>query len=166
MIADRVACAQRHYGDFLGWPDAGDALASEDRVALEILFAGLCDCSAERESGSTRRIDLGSMMNFEHLGVEVFEYLCDLVPSMWAEKLHDGSFEGLSPYKFAYLRDTDFREKPWYPSGSTNRAQFVRDRDNPVSGLVCQKIAVTGAAPCTVGISQDGIAVQAGKPLN
>src|SRR5262249_40856884 len=35
------------------------------------------------------------------------EYLCDLVPGMWAEKLCDGSFEGLTPYKFAYLRETD-----------------------------------------------------------
>jgi alpha-N-arabinofuranosidase len=95
---------------------------------------------------------------------QFIEYLCDLVPSMWAEKLHDGSFEGLTPYKFAFLRETDCREKPLYPSGSTNRAVFVRDRDQPVSGIVCQKITVTGDAPCTVGISQDGIAVQAGKP--
>jgi alpha-N-arabinofuranosidase len=95
---------------------------------------------------------------------QFIEYLCDLVPAMWAEKLHDGSFEGLTPYKFAYLRETDFREKPWYPSGATNRAAFVRDRHEPVSGVVCQKIAVAGGPPCTVGISQDGIAVQAGKP--
>ena len=53
---------------------------------------------------------------------QFIEYLCDLVPGMWAEKLYDGSFEGLSPYKFAYLKETDFREKPWYPSGATNRA--------------------------------------------
>ncbi len=42
------------------------------------------------------------------------EYLCDLIPSMWAEKLHDGSFEGLSAYKVQFLK-TDFQEKPWYP---------------------------------------------------
>jgi len=83
---------------------------------------------------------------------------------MWAEKLYDGSFEGLTPYKFAYLRETDFREKPWYPSGATNRAEFARDRNEPVSGAVCQKIAVADGAPCTVGISQDGIAVERGKP--
>src|SRR5213595_3870657 len=45
------------------------------------------------------------------------EYLCDLVPAMWSEKLYDGSFEGLSPYTFVYLKETDFKEKPWYPSG-------------------------------------------------
>ncbi len=53
---------------------------------------------------------------------QFIEYLCNLVPGMWAEKLYDGSFEGLKPYKFAYLKETDFREKPWYPTGATNRA--------------------------------------------
>lgn len=88
------------------------------------------------------------------------EYLCDLVPSMWAEKLCDGSFEGLMPYKVAYLKETDFRERPWYPTGATNRAEFTRDKRNPVSGLVAGKIATKGETPCTVGIAQDGIAVE------
>ena len=55
---------------------------------------------------------------------QFIEYLCTMVPAMWAEKLFDGSFEGLSPYKVAYLKETDFRERPWYPSGATNRATF------------------------------------------
>jgi alpha-N-arabinofuranosidase len=91
---------------------------------------------------------------------QFIEYLCDLVPSMWAEKLYDGSFEGLSPYNVAYLKETDFREKPWYPCGATNRAQFTRDSGDPVSGAVAQKIAVADGAPCAVGIAQDGIAVE------
>src|SRR6516164_2493228 len=68
---------------------------------------------------------------------QFIEYLCDLVPGMWAEKLYDGSFEGPTPYKFAYLRETDFREKPWYPSGATNRADYMADPSSPVSGAVC-----------------------------
>jgi alpha-N-arabinofuranosidase len=92
------------------------------------------------------------------------EYLCDLVPSMWAEKLYDGSFEGLGRYKVAYLKETDFREKPWYPSGATNRARYALDPQDPVSGKVCQKIEVAAGAPCTVGISQDGIAIARGQP--
>ena len=91
------------------------------------------------------------------------EYLCNLIPSMWAEKLHDGSFEGLSPYKVAYLLEKDNREKPWYPSGSTNRAEYSKDPVNPVSGKVSQKIAVLGHSRATVGISQDDIAVEKGK---
>src|SRR5437762_107261 len=82
---------------------------------------------------------------------------------MWAEKLYDGSFEGLSPYMFAYLKETDFREKPWYPSGATNRATYAKDRERPVSGDVSQQIAVEGGAPCTVGISQDGVFVDRGS---
>jgi alpha-L-arabinofuranosidase len=88
---------------------------------------------------------------------QFMEYLCDLIPSMWAEQLYDGSFEGLTPYKFVFLRDRDFREKPWYPAGAVNRAEYTRDPNNPVSGAVSQKIAVPGGAPCTVGIAQDGI---------
>jgi alpha-N-arabinofuranosidase len=90
---------------------------------------------------------------------QFIEYLCDLVPSMWAEKLYDGSFEGLSPYKVAYLKETDFKEKPWFPSGATNRATYSLDRSNAISGLVSQKIDVPACAPCTVGISQAGIAI-------
>jgi len=90
---------------------------------------------------------------------QFIEYLCDLVPGMWAEKLYDGSFEGLSPYKFVFLKETDFREKPWYPSGAVNRAEYTLDRRNPVSGDVSQKVEVKDGAACTVGISQDGIAV-------
>ena len=95
---------------------------------------------------------------------QFIEYLCDLVPSMWAEKLSDGSFEGLTPYKVAYIKETDFREHPWYPVGATNRANFTLDKGNPVSGLVAGKIATKGETPCTVGIAQDGIAVDSEQP--
>jgi alpha-N-arabinofuranosidase len=95
---------------------------------------------------------------------QFIEYLCDLVPGMWAEKLHDGSFEGLTPYKFAFLKETDFRARPWYPSGAVNRAEYTLDRKDPVSGATSQKITVSDGAVCTVGISQDGIALERGKP--
>jgi alpha-N-arabinofuranosidase len=95
---------------------------------------------------------------------QFIEYLCTLVPGMWAEKLSDDSFEGLTPYKgLVFLKETDFREKPWYPSGAVNRADFSLDSKNPVSGCFSKKIAVRSGAPCTVGISQDGIAVQSGQ---
>jgi alpha-N-arabinofuranosidase len=93
---------------------------------------------------------------------QFIEYLCNLVPGMWAEKLFDSSFEGLSPYKFAYLKETDFREKPWYPTGSTNRALHSHDRLNPISGEVCLKIAAEEPVHCTGGVAQDGIAVERG----
>ena len=93
---------------------------------------------------------------------QFIEYLCTMVPAMWAEKLFDGSFEGLSPYKVAYLKETDFRERPWFPSGATNRATFDRDRSTKVSGEQSYKIATVGETPCTVSIAQDGIAMQQG----
>ena len=90
---------------------------------------------------------------------QFIEYLCNLVPGMWAEKLYDGSFEGLSPYDVVFRKETDFQENPWYPSGEVNRAEYSKDAQDPVSGAVSQKIAVEGSEPCTVGIAQDGIAV-------
>jgi alpha-N-arabinofuranosidase len=89
------------------------------------------------------------------------EYLCDLVPSMWADKLADGNFEGLSPYKFVYLKETDFREHPWYPTGATNRGRFELDSETKVNGATSYRIT-TDDIPCTVGIAQGGIAVQKG----
>ena len=83
---------------------------------------------------------------------------------MWAEKLYDNSFEGLLPYKFVYLKQTDFKEKPWYPSGATNRADYSLDSTTKISGKVSQKIEVADGAPCRVGISQDGLAVNANDP--
>jgi alpha-N-arabinofuranosidase len=92
------------------------------------------------------------------------EYLCDLVPSMWAEKLYDGSFEGLTPYKVAFIKETDFKEKPWYPSGAANRGRYTLDKQTAISGQISQKIEVQGSEPCTLGISQDGISVERGNP--
>jgi alpha-N-arabinofuranosidase len=90
------------------------------------------------------------------------EYLCNLVPSMWAEKLDDGSFEGSLPYKLAHLKETDFRENLWYPTAQTNRANYQLDRTTNVSGDVSKRIASEGDTPCTVGIAQDGIALTRG----
>jgi alpha-N-arabinofuranosidase len=39
----------------------------------------------------------------------------------------------------------------------------VLDRNDPISGLVSQRIRVVSGAPCTVGIAQDGIAVDKDK---
>ncbi len=92
------------------------------------------------------------------------EYLCDLVPAMWAEKLYDGSFEGLSPYKFVFLKETDFKEKPWHPSGAVNRTKYTLDRETKISGDVSQRIEMEAGAPATAGLSQDGIFVESNAP--
>jgi alpha-L-arabinofuranosidase len=97
---------------------------------------------------------------------QFIEYLCDLVPSMWAEKLYDGSFEGLSPYKgMEFIKQTDFREKPWYPSGQVNRAEYILDPAKPVCGHFAQRIQTRGTELCTVGLSQDGVSVEKQQAL-
>ena len=92
------------------------------------------------------------------------EYLCTLFPGMWAEKLSDGNFEGLTPYKFEFIKETDFREKPWYPSGAVNRGEYALDHDHPFNGETCQRIAVSDGPPATVGISQGGVAIDPTDP--
>lgn len=92
------------------------------------------------------------------------EYLCDLVPSMWAEKLYDGRFEGLSPYKFAFIKQTGFKEKPWVPSGAVNRGHYILDKSTKVSGEVSQKIVAEGPEPSRLGVSQEGISVERAQP--
>ncbi len=94
------------------------------------------------------------------------EYLCDLVPAMWAEKIYDGGFEGLSAYKFAFIKETDFQEKPWYPTGAVNRGRYALDRSAKISGETSQKIEVREAVPCTLGLAQDGIYVDPGQALD
>ncbi|HVT13279.1 MAG TPA: alpha-L-arabinofuranosidase C-terminal domain-containing protein [Fimbriimonadaceae bacterium] len=95
---------------------------------------------------------------------QFIEYLCNLVPGMWSERLYDGNFEGLSPYKFDFIAQSDFKEKPWVPCGAVNRADFSLDTKDPVNGQTCQKIAVEGGTPCTVGISQEGLFLDPGDP--
>ena len=95
---------------------------------------------------------------------QFIEYLCDLVPGMWAERLCDGGFEGLSPYQFEYLRESDDREHPWVPCGATDRAEFAADHEVKVAGESSQRIRITGDAPCTAGVEQAGIFVERDKP--
>src|ERR1017187_6137074 len=94
--------------------------------ALMLLFSTLAqsDQAAELDAAKTgvritREPLCGGTISPLQYG-QFVEYLCDLVPAMWAEKLWDGSFEGLSPYNFVFLQETDFRQKPGDPSGEDN----------------------------------------------
>lgn len=135
----------------------GTGTAWFDDLKLEEVDPSTAPVKVTREPLSKQPLDRNQYGQF-------VEYLCDLIPSMWAEKLYDGRFEGLTPYKVAYLRETDNKERPWYPTGATNRAEFSLDKTDPVSGMVAKRIAVKGDARCTVGIAQDGIAVDPDQP--
>jgi alpha-N-arabinofuranosidase len=94
------------------------------------------------------------------------EFLCDLVPSMHAERLFDDSFEGYPPPKVKYRPETDVRARPWYPSGAVHRGEYTLDRENPWNGSVSLRIRAGAGEPCTLGIAQDGIDFPANEPLH
>lgn len=96
---------------------------------------------------------------------QFIEYLCALTPSMFSEKLCDNSFEGVPPYRFAFRKETDRFERPWYPDGATNRGEYQLDKVAPFNGKVSQRIRQKPGDPATLGISQGGIYVKAGEPL-
>jgi alpha-N-arabinofuranosidase len=96
---------------------------------------------------------------------QFIEYLCALTPSMFAEKVCDGSFEGVPPYGVAFRSQTDRVEQPWYPDGAVHRGEFTLDATDPANGKVSQRIRQKPGDPCTLGISQGGMYVKAGEAL-
>jgi alpha-N-arabinofuranosidase len=96
---------------------------------------------------------------------QFIEYLCALTPSMFAEKLSDGSFEGVPPYRKGFRAETDRYEQLWYPDGAVHRAEFTLDPEQPFNGKLSQRIRQKKGDPCTLGVSQAGISVRSGEPL-
>ena len=96
---------------------------------------------------------------------QFIEYLCALTPLMFAEKVFDGSFEGVPPYRVEFRKETDRIEQPWYPDGAVHRGEFALDDVDPLNGKVSQRIRQKPGEPCTLGISQGGMYVKAGEPL-
>jgi alpha-N-arabinofuranosidase len=134
----------------------GTGTAWFDGIRLESFEPSRAPAVITREFLQAGRIEPGQYGQF-------IEYLCNLVPGMWADKLWDGGFEGLSPYTLLhYLKETDFREHPWYPCGATNRGRFDRDTSTRIGGSSSYRIAAEEDVPCTLGIAQDSIALQRG----
>ncbi len=134
----------------------GTGTAWFDDLKLEAFEPSRTPAIITREFLQAGRIEPGQYGQF-------IEYLCDLVPGMWADKLCDGGFEGVSPYTLLrYLKETDFREHPWYPCGTTNRGKFDRDTSTRIGGSSSYRIAAEEDVPCTLGIAQDGLALQQG----
>ncbi len=96
---------------------------------------------------------------------QFIEYLCGLTPSMFAEQVFDGSFEGVPPYRVEFRKETDRLEKPWYPDGAVHRGDFALDTVAPFNGKVSQRITQKPGDPCTLGVSQEGKHVKTGERL-
>ena len=96
---------------------------------------------------------------------QFIEYLCGLTPSMFAEKVFDGSFEGVPEYRVEFRKETDRLEQPWYPDGAVHRGEFSRDLDDPFNGQQSMRIAMEPGDPCTLAVSQAGMSVSEGEPL-
>ena len=139
---------------FVGY-GRGTGTAWFDDITLEEMEPAMAPIRVTTEAIRGAKISPMQMGQF-------VEYLCDLVGGMWAEKLYDTSFEGLTPFRFEFIKETDYREKPWRPCGAVNRAEHTADPERPIGGTVARRIRVAEGAPCTVGVAQDGVAVRRG----
>ena len=64
---------------------------------------------------------------------QFIEYLCALTPSMFAEKVFDGSFEGVPALRVCVSQERPTAiEQPWYPDGAVNRGEFALDPTRPL----------------------------------
>ncbi len=93
------------------------------------------------------------------LGAQFIEPLCHMIPSMLAQQVEDDSFEVGPPCKPSYIKQTDWPDRPWYPSGAVHDATFSLDSTNPYNGLQSEKITQP-MARARAGISQDGYYLQ------
>ena len=96
---------------------------------------------------------------------QFIEYLCGHTLSIFAERVFDGSFEGVPEYKYGFRKETERIEQPWYPDGAVNRGEFSLDPNSPFNGKVSQCIRQKPVDPCTLGISQGEKYVKAGEAL-
>jgi alpha-N-arabinofuranosidase len=105
----------------------------------------------------------GTISRFQY--GQFIEYLCALTPSMFAEKIFDGGFEGVPGYRFAFRKETDRVERPWYPDGAVHRGEFVLDRAAADNGKFSERVRQKAGDPCTIGVSQAGKSIKAGEPI-
>ena len=110
------------------------------------------------------RVCSGTISPFQN--GQFIEYLCGLTPSIFAEQVFDGSFEGVPEYKVTFRKETDRLEQPWYPDGAVHRGGFALDPVNPFTGKLSQRISQKPGDACTLGISQGEKHVKAGAALH
>ena len=114
------------------------------------------------------------------------EFLNDMIPGMWAEKVEDRCFEGITQPMQVYPPGTNWVFPRWRtltstamtrdgPPGLTeadlqpppDRATLELDRVHPFCGLQSARVTISGGQgqPFLAGVEQPGIAVREGERL-
>jgi len=86
---------------------------------------------------------------------QFIEMLCRLIPSMIAQQVDNDSFEEEPPYRFSYVKETDHPNRPWYPDGAVQTAEYALDTQGAFNGKRSQRIAIH-VPRARAGIAQDG----------
>lgn len=116
---------------------------------------------------------------------DFIEFINDLIPGMWAEKVQDRSFEGVLQPSYVWPPGEDWLRPRWQafvsgrPVGDRwpdqpqelemvdATAQLDRDPDRPFAGRQSARVQVSAGSgrPFIAGIAQDGIAIRRGQRL-
>jgi alpha-L-arabinofuranosidase len=106
---------------------------------------------------------------------EFVEFLNQMIPGMWADKLQDRSFAGLTEPGGLYRLELSFHGQVWrafrcgegpYGAPVTGEVAFDRDREKPFVGSQAARVRFTGDPGSLAGILQSGVAVKAGQKLH
>lgn len=92
---------------------------------------------------------------------QFIEMLCRLIPSMIAQQVDNDSFEEEPPYRFSYIKETDHPNRPWYPDGAVQTAEYALDAQDAFNGKRSQRIQIH-LPRARAGIAQDGFYTKAG----
>ena len=92
---------------------------------------------------------------------QFIEMLCRLIPSMIAQQVDNDSFEEEPPYRFSYVKETDHPNRPWYPDGAVQTAEYALDTQDAFNGKRSQRIAIH-VPRARAGIAQDGFYTKTG----
>jgi alpha-N-arabinofuranosidase len=92
---------------------------------------------------------------------QFIEMLCRLIPSMIAQQVDNDSFEEEPPYRFSYIKETDHPQRPWYPDGAVQTAEYALDTQDAFNGKRSQRIEIH-TPRARAGIAQDGFYTKTG----
>jgi alpha-N-arabinofuranosidase len=105
---------------------------------------------------------------------EFVEFLNDLIPGMWAERILDRSFAGCSQPTSFYRKEKDFPKPAWREMRLLNAAYgsrppfdvaFDLDSSQPFIGSQSARVRVGGRSGFLAGIAQDRVGVRSGEQL-